>query len=100
MHRDIGEKARKRSGRRCWKCRVLRKQKLKRNWAPRRPGVFVVFCVGKGEVEEVSAGAIPFPDKTVPHASGRLVVVARPAAVAVDLEVPSWLRRHPLDQVV
>lgn len=58
---------------------------MKRNRTALRRGVFVVLCVGEREVEKLGAGSIAFPDEAVTHAAGRFLIVARPAAVEVDL---------------
>jgi hypothetical protein len=55
---------------------------------------------GKGQVKELGAGPVSFPDQAVPHAAGRFVVVAGPAAIEVNLNFPLWLRRNPVEQII
>src|ERR1700694_8650 len=75
-------------------------EKLERDVGSHRPGLLVVARTREGQVEEVFALAIAACAQGVAHDPGGLVVVARPAAVEVDLDRPLGLALDPPMQVV
>jgi len=50
-----------------------------------------MFRFGKRQVKELGAGTISFPDKTISHAASGFVVVARPAAIEINMDSSLWL---------
>ena len=64
------------------------------------PGVLVVLCFGKCQVKQLRARPISFPDQSISHAAGSLVVIARPAAIEIDPEFSLRLNEDALEQII
>jgi tetratricopeptide (TPR) repeat protein len=63
------------------------KEELERDVGPHRPMRLVVEGLGKAQVEEVLALAVPAPQEKRPHVSRGLVVVSRPPRIQVEAQV-------------
>ena len=75
----------------------IAEKKLERDRTARSPCFLVMFRFGKGEVEEVGARTISFPDQPIAHAARGLVVVARPTAIKIDPKFSSRFSKNALE---
>jgi GMC oxidoreductase len=75
------------------------KKELEWHWTTSGPCSLVVPCFGKGELKELGARPVPFPDQAVSHAARCFVVVAGPAAIEVNLNFPLWVRKNSIEQI-